>query len=152
MHQMIEIRGKRLYVEDDGPTEAPALTHLLRALGPRRNHLYVHGPVKDFFEQLEAQAPFPYEWWSRAGEFQRRLYQEGGVFASLVPLLGELAPPVLLVTGRFDLVTPEDQITALLGSVPGARHKIFEHSSHFVHVEEADRFAATVLAFLGAAI
>jgi proline iminopeptidase len=126
------------------------MTRLLRELGPRRNHLYVHGPDKHFFERLETQAPFPYEWWSRAEAFQRRLYAEGRVFESLIPRLSQLVPPVLLITGRFDLVTPEDQVAGLLGSVPGARREKFEQSSHFTHVEEADRFAATVVAFVTA--
>jgi proline iminopeptidase len=79
--------------------------------------------------------------------FQRRLYDEGRVFQSLLPALPQLVAPILLITGRFDLVTPEEQIAALLSSASSAQHATFEHSSHFVHVEEADRFAATVLAF-----
>src|SRR5205085_11848666 len=79
-------------------------TRLTNALDARRNNLYVHGPEKDFFDQLVAHSPMPKEW-GRGGTMQSKLYAEKQVFVSLLPKLSELRCPALLIKGQYDWVT-----------------------------------------------
>jgi proline iminopeptidase len=123
-------------------------TRLSNSLGPARNNLYVYGPEKGFFDDLVTESPIPSEWWRRQNVFQQRLYAEKRVFESLLSALPLLAPPALIIKGRYDPVAADDQIDAFRRSVTGGRVVEFERSGHFVHVEEADRFARTVLEFL----
>jgi proline iminopeptidase len=59
-----------------------------------------------------------------------------------------LRPPALLIKGRYDPVAADDQIDAFRRAVPRGRVIEFERSGHFVHVEEADGFARTIIEFL----
>ncbi len=56
--------------------------------------------------------------------------------------------PVLLVSGRYDEVTPA-VVAQLRDALPGAEWALFEDSSHMAHLEEPDRFRRTVEGFLG---
>lgn len=55
--------------------------------------------------------------------------------------------PVLLVSGRYDEVTPH-AVDELRSGLPNAKWVIFEESSHMPHVEERARFATLVGDFL----
>ena len=56
----------------------------------------------------------------------------------------------LLTCGRYDEATPE--ATAWYQSlIPGSRMAVFEESAHLCHLEEADRYMATMREFLRAA-
>jgi proline iminopeptidase len=108
----------------------------------------MYGPDKGFFDALVAESPIPREWWRRQNLFQQRLYAEKRVFESLLSELRSLRPTALLIKGRHDPVAADDQIDAFRRAVPGGRVIEFERSGHFVHVEEAESFARTVIAFL----
>jgi L-proline amide hydrolase len=56
--------------------------------------------------------------------------------------------PALLISGRHDEVTP-CAVEQLWRGLAGAKWVIFEESSHMPHIEEHDRFIATVAEFLG---
>ncbi len=124
-----------------------AFTELTNGLGARRNSLYVHGSDKDFFEQLVENSPFPSEYWERAGVHQRRLYEEGRIFVSLLNTIVSVPHTALLLKGQFDHVLSADQIHAFISAKPDTRLVVFEESGHFIHVEEPDRFAAEVIRF-----
>ena len=65
-------------------------------------------------------------------------------------LLPEITLPTLLTCGRYDEATPA--ATAWYQSlIPGSRMVVFEESAHLSHLEEADRYMATMRDFLRAA-
>jgi proline iminopeptidase len=119
-----------------------------RELGVNRDNLYVHGPDKAFFERLALNAPFPLELWGRAKAFQERLYTEGRIFDSVVPLLSQIVQPSLLIKGKHDIVTSEEQLAAFRENVPHGRVALLAHSGHFARVEEPGEFAQLVTSFV----
>lgn len=61
--------------------------------------------------------------------------------------LGELRLPTLITSGRYDAWVPgQDQL--LRHGIEGSRLIRFEESSHYAHVEEAERYQAIVATFL----
>jgi proline-specific peptidase len=61
--------------------------------------------------------------------------------------LGRIDVPTLITCGRYDELTPACSQTLLEG-IPDARLEVFEESAHVAHLEEADRYAEVVEAFL----
>jgi L-proline amide hydrolase len=61
--------------------------------------------------------------------------------------LGEIDVPVLLASGRHDEATPRI-VGEIHDRLPDSEWVLFEESSHMPHVEEPERFRATVEAFL----
>ena len=57
--------------------------------------------------------------------------------------------PTLLVAGERDSVIPAEHTRAAGRLAPRSRLEIFEESGHFPHLEEPDRFADLVAAFVG---
>ncbi|MFC7589598.1 alpha/beta fold hydrolase [Nonomuraea antimicrobica] len=66
---------------------------------------------------------------------------------SVVELLPRLTAPTLVISGRYDEVTPE-AIRPFLDLIPGARGACFENSSHSPHLEEPKLFLKVVTEFL----
>lgn len=62
--------------------------------------------------------------------------------------LTEVAAPTLLLVGRHDPQTPLPCSTELAAGIGGAELVVFEHSGHAPFIEESERFAAVVGAFL----
>jgi proline-specific peptidase len=61
--------------------------------------------------------------------------------------LHHIAAPTLITVGRYDEITPACAETIRQG-VPDARLELFEHSAHIAHLEEGERYAQVVEAFL----
>lgn len=61
--------------------------------------------------------------------------------------LGEIQVPTLLLSGRYDEVTPACVETTHKG-IAGSEWVIFEESSHMLHLEETERFLEVLSAFL----
>lgn len=59
-----------------------------------------------------------------------------------------LSMPVLIVAGRHDGAVGLTSQQALARAIPRSRLLIYEHSAHFPYVEEPERFAHDVTAFL----
>jgi L-proline amide hydrolase len=57
--------------------------------------------------------------------------------------LGEIAVPVLLVSGRYDEMTPALQET-MKAQIPNCEWTLFEESSHVPHIEERERYMQVV--------
>lgn len=67
---------------------------------------------------------------------------------TVVDRLGQIGVPTLVLSGRYDHVTPE--IAAIVHQgIPGAEWVLFEESSHMPHLEESGRFLQVVDNFLG---
>ena len=61
--------------------------------------------------------------------------------------LGEIQIPTLLLSGRYDEVTPACVETVHQG-ISGSEWVLFENSSHMPHLEETERFMQVVDEFL----
>lgn len=64
--------------------------------------------------------------------------------------LSQIKVPVLVVAGRYDLVTPPDQSSILAGGLPQSRLVVMEHSGHFPFFEENYLFTEWVRQFMAA--
>ncbi|MFZ3495278.1 alpha/beta fold hydrolase [Streptomyces sp. 5.8] len=63
--------------------------------------------------------------------------------------LGAFGAPVLLLTGEFDLNSPPRSTAELAGLFPDATLSVQPGAGHYPWVDDAERFAAAVDAFLG---
>lgn len=64
--------------------------------------------------------------------------------------LGEIRIPALVLCGRYDEATPVLAETIHRG-IPGSEMVIFEHSAHFPHIEETERYLQVLDQFLSRA-
>ncbi|MGH7660082.1 MAG: alpha/beta fold hydrolase [Vulcanimicrobiaceae bacterium] len=62
--------------------------------------------------------------------------------------LAELRMPALVIVGKHDWITPPGEARELAGALPNARLVVFESSGHYPFLEEGERFATVVEAFL----
>ncbi|MFY9556047.1 MAG: alpha/beta hydrolase [Blastocatellia bacterium] len=62
--------------------------------------------------------------------------------------LAKIKAPVLVIAGRYDLVTPPDQSTELASGLPQSRLVLMEHSGHFPFFEENYLFTEWVRKFM----
>ncbi|MDP9264704.1 MAG: alpha/beta fold hydrolase, partial [Chloroflexota bacterium] len=62
--------------------------------------------------------------------------------------LGAIRAPTLVAVGRFDWITPPGFAEELAAGISRARLVVFERSGHLPFIEERDRFAKAVGAFL----
>jgi proline iminopeptidase len=67
---------------------------------------------------------------------------------SLLPLLSRLARPALLITGGRDPTTSPEQRDAFRRGSPRHTMMEFERAGHFVHADEPDRYAQTIIKFV----
>jgi proline iminopeptidase len=125
-------------------------SELTNELGEERNSLYVHGIERDFFEQLVEESPLSSDEWSKAATHQRKLFEEGKVFESLLSRVP--VQPTLLLKGKFDLVMSLDQVHAYTTGNPKTDLVVFSNSGHFPHAEEPDKFASEVIQYIYATL
>jgi proline iminopeptidase len=62
--------------------------------------------------------------------------------------LGSVPQPVLVIGGRYDRDCVVEASEAIAQGIPNAELAVFEHSGHFVFVEEPERFLEVVQEFL----
>jgi L-proline amide hydrolase len=67
----------------------------------------------------------------------------------ITPRLGEIEPPVLVISGEHDEATPA-VVRPLVDALPNARWELFAGASHSTHLEQPERFLELVAAFLDA--
>jgi proline iminopeptidase len=82
------------------------------------------------------------------GTVAKKLIGDPGFRESLLPALSRLQMPALLIVGKSDLVTSPEQVDAFRRQVPHGQVEVFDHSGHFVQLEQADEYAALVTAFV----
>ncbi len=56
--------------------------------------------------------------------------------------------PTLVISGKFDLITPPPIAKTIADGIPGAKLAVFEQSGHFPYVEENRKFIDTIVGFL----
>jgi proline iminopeptidase len=120
-----------------------------RSLGvQRRLDLYAPSlPPGYFFEWIRTSGLSQDLWAKGSGPSQGTLWQDDACFENLMPRLHELRVPALLLKGRQDFNTGEDQLAAF-ADVRRGRIVWFEHSGHMIHNEEPDRYAQVVDRFV----
>jgi proline iminopeptidase len=62
--------------------------------------------------------------------------------------LASLRMPALVIVGARDWITPPEEARELAAALPNARLVVFESSGHYPFLEEEERFARVVEAFL----
>ncbi len=68
---------------------------------------------------------------------------------NVVPRLGEIHIPTLVLVGRYDFVCPPSQAQILHDGIPNSELVVFEKSGHLPYVEEPDAFFAAVRDWIG---
>jgi proline iminopeptidase len=81
------------------------------------------------------------------GELSRGLFQ-GGLLRYRLSSPERLKMPTLVVAGRFDGAAIPDGLRELARMLPNARFVEYERSGHFVYLDEPERFAREVSAFI----
>jgi proline iminopeptidase len=119
--------------------------------------------AEDLAELMEEQFPFHFadpldpriaEYLERtrdtvyAPDVLRKLSAEGYGGIEVEDRLGEVATPVLVLTGRHDRTCVVAAAEAMATKIPGAQLRIFEDSGHMTFVEEPARYLDEVSAFL----
>ncbi|MGW4643748.1 alpha/beta fold hydrolase [Sphaerisporangium sp. NPDC004334] len=122
--------------------ERIALTH---RLGERRMDIYLGPgsrglalPGDDLPEEIR----------SRGARFAEEITRTPGFSESLLPLLGRLTQPALLIKGGHDPVTSPEEIRLFRERVPSGSFRRFDGAGHFVHAEEPEEYARLVAAFV----
>ena len=81
------------------------------------------------------------------GELGRALFS-AGLLSYRFDDFDRLQMPVLVIAGRHDGAARPEGLRELAGLLPNARFVEFDVSGHFVYVDEPERFAADVSAFI----
>lgn len=66
----------------------------------------------------------------------------------LLPMLSTLTTPTLVIGGRHDRSIPLQHQERIASALPNAEFVVFENSGHFPYLEEPQRFAEVMRAFL----
>lgn len=142
--QILALRAQGL------PSSAPAIQQLV---GAHLEPLYWHDPGKRGLKPPPSPQP-------EQDRFNPAVYQAligtdpewqlGGHLAGveLLPQLGAVHAPSLVLSGRADRIGPPQLAQQLATALPQAELKIFERSGHRPFIEEAQDWAATVIEFM----
>jgi proline-specific peptidase len=138
-----EVQEVLSHHEEAGTTDDPAYEEAMMAFFAR--HLCKLDPWPEYLlEGLEQMNPQVYQTMWGASE----LHPTGNLKDwDVSPSLGEIRVPTLLLSGRYDLCTPDEQKVMREG-IPGSEWVLFEDSSHVLHAEEPERFLEVVEGFL----
>lgn len=82
------------------------------------------------------------------GEIGRALFGGGELFRYRFTGAQRLTMPVLVVAGRHDGAARPEGLRELAARLPNARFVEFDRSGHFVYLDETERFAREVAAFV----
>ena len=77
--------------------------------------------------------------------------EAGGALAegwSVVPRLGEISAPTLVLVGRDDFICPPSQAKIMHERIPNSELVVFEQSGHFPYIEEPEAFFDAVRGWL----
>src|SRR5215213_7024615 len=67
---------------------------------------------------------------------------------SVVPRLGEVSVPTLILVGRDDFICPPSQAKIMHEGIPHSELVVFERSGHFPYIEEPEAFFDAVRGWL----
>ncbi len=67
---------------------------------------------------------------------------------SVVPRLGEISGPTLILVGQDDFICPPSPAKIMHERIPNSELVVFERSGHFPYLEEPDAFLDAVCGWL----
>lgn len=133
--------------ETDQPHDAE-LRELGALLGNRVDGILHGGDDWHFLNRIAQESGVPGSCWANSARTRSLILAEGSIYRSLVPRLGALTMPVLLMKGEADPITCESQVDAFKAQVPHGLVERFTGCGHWVRCEAPQRYADTVLDFL----
>lgn len=120
----------------DLPAEDAELARALRLITPLYFSTFDPGTAKRLFARTILRGAA-----TARGERLLRDY-------NLVPRLGEISAPTLILTGRDDFLAPPSQAARLHRGIRRSELVVFERSGHFPYAEEPEAFFAAVRGWL----
>jgi proline iminopeptidase len=118
--------------DKDAPSELRRLTRMMLFYSPDNRDLYL---------RLAQQLPFN-------PQVNTALSQDMERF-DLTSDVKQFRMPVLVMTGRLDVVVPPSTAYKMHQDIPGSRFVVLERSGHLPFFEEPDAFAREVDSFVG---
>jgi proline iminopeptidase len=116
-------------------------------LGERGIEIHIHN-----FEHTTDYSLYTEDEWNQFHEknmvHNDRLIEESEIFNSLLSRLKEVTQPTLLINGKYDPVTCDEQKRAFLKDVKHGDSITLQDSGHFPHFEEPEKFKDIVVNFL----
>jgi proline iminopeptidase len=121
--------------KERGDKDAPGELRRLR-----RTMLFYSPDNRDLYLRLAQQLPFNQQVNTALSQDMERF--------DLTPDVKQFRMPVLVVTGRLDVVVPPSTAYTLHQEIPGSRFIVLERSGHLPFFEEPDAFARELDSFL----
>ncbi|MBC6975974.1 alpha/beta hydrolase [Bacillus sp. Xin] len=135
-------------IESDASSEEllEAYSKLSGELEENRMEIYNYGEDETDYS-LYSEEEWE-EFYNRSEIHFTRLKEEGTIHQSLLSKLKNVENPMLLIIGKYDVVTCKKQIETFKKDAQNGEIIVFEESGHTLHYEAANRFAETVIDFL----
>jgi proline iminopeptidase len=151
-------RAARLAADSDDPVEElwDAYMAALGALGEAADTYFIPDPAtRQLLQEVRTARPDSGSAGDEPNPGPSRLHHQAIVadstfYQSLLPLLGELDMPALLITGGLDPTTSPEQREAFRRSSPGHTALDFATAGHFVHADQPADYAQAVTRFAAA--
>ncbi|MFC4560089.1 alpha/beta fold hydrolase [Virgibacillus kekensis] len=116
-------------------------------LGEKGKEIHIHNPNHEtdysFYTDQEWE-----RFYKRTTIHNNRLLEGGEMFESLLSKLKVIEQPSILIRGKYDPVTCEEQMKKFQKDVPDGEVVTLRNSGHFPHFEEPDEFTKSVVEFL----
>ncbi|MGD6843393.1 alpha/beta fold hydrolase [Bacillus infantis] len=148
-YEMEDLKNQCLLLNDQNSTIQllSAYMDLSYQLGENRMEIYTYN-----FNNPTDYALYTQEEWDlfdgRAEVHYNRLREEGKIYDSLLPSLGQVKAPMLLLLGKYDPVTCPKQVKAFEEHVKFGDVFIFDKSGHTPHYEEEEFFGSIAIDYL----
>ena len=146
-------RVRRLVLVDAAGTRVPGVPkgNIFMVPAPKARELLFDDPTSPLALRLMPDAPPPdrLETILRGREAAARLLWHPHVaYRKLTSRLGRIGAPTLVVWGSDDRLLPLPYGQAYADGIPGARLVVIDRCGHLPPIEQPERFADVVLAFL----
>jgi proline iminopeptidase len=150
-----QARAVRAAAGRDGPPQELWAEYVaaLRALGDGREGYFLPDPgTRQLLRQIRLARSRSVPDGDQPSESTIRHHEaflgDDAAYQSLLPLLPGLAMPALLITGGQDPTTSPEQRDAFRRGSPRHAMVEFQRAGHFVHANEPDRYARTIIKFV----
>jgi proline iminopeptidase len=122
----------RAALDEPEPSTIEEMERMNRIFGP----LYFHDYDAKLEEELFGKVILNLE--------ASKRYHESLRTYNVVPHLGEINAPTLILVGRDDIICPLSQAERMHKAIPESELVVFEKSGHLPYAEEPDAFFSTV--------
>lgn len=139
------------------------LSNLLGYVTDMELRFYLHGISAEEYEMSMDTSDIADELWAKGERHLMKLLEaepaaKGSgrkkvlMTGNLLPVVPEIAAPMLLINGKYDPVCTKNQTAYILNNARHVTQAVFENSAHFPRLEEAQKYTETVLSFLEEAL